>query len=131
MAKVEKRGEAFYRELREEFTRSGKTQREFAEERGIPTGTVSGWFFKLRKLDADRCREKTPRTRPARRARARDSRAQTEGPRFLPVTVVEPVPTPRCGSGYEVVFGKGVLRLPADFDPARVGALLRAVEVVC
>jgi hypothetical protein len=29
------------------------------------------------------------------------------------------------------VFGKGVLRLPADFDPARVGALLRAVEVVC
>ena len=129
MAKIEKRGEAFYRELQQEYTRSGKTQREFAEERGIPTGTVSGWFFKLRKLDAARGRGKTPKT--GARANASGPRASSERASFLPVTVVEPAPALRCGSGYEVVFGKGVLRLPADFDPARVGALLRAVEVVC
>lgn len=136
MAKIEKRekrGEAFYRELQAECARSGKTQREFAEERGIPPGTLSGWFFKLRKLDAARRREGTPKVGSARtrRGQATSSRASADGPSFLPVKVVEPAPAPWCGTGYEVVLGKGVLRLPVDFDPLRVGALLRAVEVVC
>lgn len=134
MAKIEKRerkGEAFYRELRDLCARSGKSQREFAEERGIPPGTLSGWFFKLRRLDAARGRERKPRAGSPRDARATGTGAPAGRPPFLPVKVVEPMPVPRCGSGYELVLGKGVLRLPVDFDPLRVGALLRAVEVVC
>jgi hypothetical protein len=127
--KREKRGAAFYRELMELHARSGKTQREFAEGQGIPPGTLSGWFHRLRKLDAPRGQKGT--------AKARSSRGRTNArlpvgePPFLPVQVVEPVPPPSRGSGYELVLGRGVLRLPADFDPLRVGALLRAVEAVC
>lgn len=126
--KREKRGEAFYRELRDLQARSGKSQREFAEERGIPPGTLSGWFFKLRTLDAARRRERKP---GAGSRGARAAGTAPSGPPFLPVKVVEAVPPPRCGSGYELLLGKGVLRLPVDFDPLRVGALLRAVEAVC
>jgi hypothetical protein len=34
-------------------------------------------------------------------------------------------------SGYELEFGGRLLRLPCDFDPGRVGALVREVEASC
>jgi hypothetical protein len=108
--------ERFYRGVLAEHARSGKTVRAFAAGRGIPAGAISFWRHQLK-------------TRDAERARARASESQ-----FVPVRVVEeiarePVREVRAPrASYEVVLGKGrVLRLPADFDDARVAALVRAV----
>ena len=133
------RGEAFYRRLVAAYRRSGLSQRAFAAERGIPAGTLSHWCHKLKKLDSARGEERPSPSTPAKRRRARKSPpspAAPPQPSFVPVRVVEPrparAPAPApLGLTYELVLGRGVLRLPADFDPIRVGALLRAAEVVC
>lgn len=134
MANNKKRDEAFYRQLLQDYRRSGRSQREFAAERGIPAGTISSWFHKLRKLDAARTgqaragRRSPPTPRPSRRAAS----APVESP-FLPVRVVDVSPPESRSSStyYEVILAKGTMRLPGDFDPVRVGALLRSLEVVC
>ena len=118
MAKSEK----FYRQVLAEQAQSGLSLRAFAVGRGIPAGTLSCWRHKLKQRDA---------------ARASKSKKASK-PRFVQVSVAaarppEPKPEPprvtSPGSvGYEVVLGQGrVLRLPADFDDARVAALVRAV----
>ena len=122
---MEKRSKAetekFYRELIAEQKKSGKTIRAFAAARGIPAGTLSSWRHHLKKRDAERARAE-----------------KASKPAFVPVSVVKtaPVvpkpqekPAPITSRGvYEVVLGRGcVLRLPADFDEARVAALVRAV----
>lgn len=131
--KAKTRDEAFYRRLVADYRRSGKSQRVFAAERGIPAGTLSHWCHKVRKLEAAASAKRRP-GRPSRAERAPlpAEEEQLTQP-FLPVRLVEPAaPAPRSGAGgYELVLGKGVLRLPAEFDPARVAALLRAAEVVC
>ncbi len=135
MAKRKKRDEAFYRQLLKDYKQSGRSQREFAANRGIPPGTISGWFHKLRQLDAARAAQARggPRRSSAQR-RSRSAPTSTppvESP-FLPVRLVDvPAPEPRSSSSYEVILAKGTVRLPADFDPVRVGALLRSLEVVC
>lgn len=114
--------EKFYRELLAERRRSGLSIRAFARARGIPAGTLSSWAHQLRKRDA------------ARRGK------RAAGPTFVPVNVVggsavvtaptstEAARPARAGGGYEVEFGAGrLLRLPSDFDEARVVALVRAV----
>jgi hypothetical protein len=135
MAKIKRRDESFYRKLREAFSRSGKSQREFAQECGVPAGTLSGWFHKLRKLDAARGRRARRPSRSSRRAerpQGADGPPVQQASPFLPVHVVPSAePTARAGAGYELVLARGVLRLPSDFDPARVAALLRAAEVTC
>lgn len=133
MAKRKKRNEAFYRQLLKDYKQSGRSQREFAADRGIPPGTISGWFHKLRQLDAARAAQARsgPKTSPAQRRPRPAPPAPVESP-FLPVRLVDvPAPEPRSCSSYEVILAKGTVRLPADFDPVRVGALLRALEVVC
>ena len=129
MSDRKRRNEAFYRQLAAEFRESGMTQRAFAAERGIPSGTLSSWFFKLRQKDAEApglpgLTKSQPQRIPAGKA--------GRSP-FLPVRVIEPGPSPSHAADqvYELVMGRGVLRLPAEFDPVRVGALLRAAEVVC
>jgi hypothetical protein len=114
------KSEEFYRPLLAEHERSGVSLRAFAEERGIPAGTLSCWRFKLKQRDA---------------ARACKSGGIREA-RFVSVSVV-PVPAAPperrreargVGSAYEVVLREGcVVRVPADFDETRVGVLLRAV----
>jgi transposase-like protein len=122
---MEKRSKAetekFYRELIAEQMKSGQTIRAFAEARGIPAGTLSSWRHHLKKRDADKTRVEEKASKPA----------------FVPVSVVKKAPAPRqqpraapmsSRGVYEVVVGRDrVLRLPADFDEARVAALVRAV----
>lgn len=134
---MEKRSKAeterFYRKLVDEQKRSGLTIRAFAESRGIPAGTLSCWRHQIKKRDEAHERRKKKTSKPA----------------FVPVSVVEtapavlvkavapkpkssPTPATSPASGrsasYEVVLGRDrVLRLPADFDEARVAALVRAV----
>lgn len=126
------RGEAFYRALRDDFLRSGKSQQEFAAERGVPAGTVSAWFFKLRKLDAARASAGDHDTSGAVIAVREPARTAPPREPFVAVRMVEPEPLRLSGgSGYEVVMGRGLLRLPSDFDPARVAVLLRSLGVGC
>ena len=145
MAKNKGRGEAFYRRLVAAYRRSGKSQRAFAAEQGIPAGTLSHWCHKLKKQEAKRAEIGRASGRSRTRRRTSDSTSSgtrascvqsstSRRPAFLPVRVLEPGRPGDRGDragGYEIVFAKGVLRLPVDFDPVRVGALLRAAEVAC
>jgi len=119
---MEKRSKAeterFYRELLAEQDKSGLSVREFADKRGVPTGTLSFWRHELKQRDA---------------ARGRKAKKEPSKPKFVPVSVV-PAPAPklpvakRPRAGYEIVLGQDrVLRLPAEFDEKRVAALVRAV----
>jgi transposase-like protein len=119
--------EKFYRRLVAEQEESGLSIRAFAATHGIPPGTLSSWRHELKERDAARARRGDKATKP----------------RFVRVNVVgagagagpgtpEPAPLAKPAGAraavYEVVLGRDrVLRLPADFDEARVAALVRAV----
>ena len=115
--------EKFYRQLVAEQEESGLSIRAFAATRGIPPGTLSCWRHELRQRDAARARRGDKATKP----------------RFVRVNVVgagavagaaAPLAKPAGARAvvYEVVLGRDrVLRLPAEFDEARVAALVRAV----
>ncbi len=110
--------EKLYRGLLAELEASGLSQREFAEKRGVPAGTLSFWKHELKNRDAA--------------ARVRKSKKKSSKPRFVPVSVVEATkpaePVAKTAEGYEIVLGPDrVLRLPAVFDEGRVAALVRAV----
>lgn len=123
-----------YRRLLAEHARSGKTMKEFADERGVPVHRFWWWKGEIRRRDAARSGAQKGDRRHKASSSPKVARSQ-----FLPVRVVEANPAPqpefepsRTSSGYELAFGGGrVLRLPRDFDPARIGALLRAVEATC
>lgn len=113
MARTTKEGrERRYRRLFAAHARSGLSLRAFAEDRGIPPGTLSYWKHELKRRDATRAPEKE------------------NSVRFLPVKVVPPTMTPPATAvGYEVLLGRDcVLRLPRDFEVARVAALMKAVS---
>jgi hypothetical protein len=129
LKKSKRKTERFYRRLLAEAQRSGQSLRVFAAERGVPAGTLSWWRHELKRRDA---------------AAASTVEEKAEAPQFVPVrvleaeTVVSPAAAQarttraRSSASYEVVLGKGrVLRLPPDFDGARVAALVRAVEASC
>lgn len=126
--------EAQYRRLLAKRARSGKTMKEFAAECGAPEHRLWWWKGEIRRRDATRSSEQ----QGARREEASPS-AEGAGRKFVPVRVVEALAAPEpefqpswSSSGYELVLGgERVLRLPRDFDPVRVGALLRAVEASC
>jgi transposase-like protein len=119
--------EEFYRQVLADQSKSDLSLREFASKRGIPAGTLSFWRHELKRRDAERGKRKSKK-------KAREAK-----PKFLPVSVVtspdppaiEPRPagvSKQAREGYEIVLGPDrVLRLPADFDGARVAALVRAV----
>ena len=110
--------EKFYRELLAELDASGLSQREFAEKRGVPAGTLSCWKHQLKQREAA--------------AKGRKIKKKSSKPKFVPVSVVEAAkpaePVAKTTESYEIVLGPDrVLRLPAGFDEARVAALVRAV----
>jgi len=103
-----------YRRLLAAQAGSGLSLRAFAAEQGIPAGTLSYWKHELKRRDA---------------ARAERQRNQGREPQFLAVKVVPATePAPSAPGAYEVVLGRDfVLRLPRDFEVARVAALVKAV----
>lgn len=113
--------ERFYREILAEQRESGLSVRAFGKARGIPAGTLSFWRHQLRKRDAARRgkRKTKPGFVPVR---------LVDGPAESPAPRAEPAKAKPPSGGYEVDLGGGrVLRLPADFDDARVATLVRAV----
>ena len=131
------KAERTYRRVLAEQERSGLSIRAFATERGHSAGHLSWWRHEIRKRDAARASARLVRAKTARKTKPAST------PAFLPVRVigeearvpiVEAATTAAvCEGGYEVVVASGrrVLRLPRDFDVARVAALVRAVEAAC
>lgn len=110
--------EKLYRGLLAELDASGLSQREFADKRGVPAGTLSFWKHEMKRRDAA--------------AKARKIKKKSSKPKFVPVSVVEAAKPAeaavKAAEGYEIVLGPDrVLRLPAVFDEGRVAALVRAV----
>ena len=112
--------EKFYRDLLAEHAQSGLSQKAFAASKGVPAGTLSCWRHQIKTRDAARAAKKRKKAKP----------------QFVPVSVVsEPAPPVRSApepmtnsAPYEIDFGHGrVLRVPADFDDARVAALVKVV----
>ena len=128
LKKSKRKTERFYRRLLAEAQRSGQSLRVFAAERGVPAGTLSWWRHELKRRDAAVASVVKEKAEGAKMA---------PKPSFVPVSVVDATATARSvvaasamrgGDGYEVELGAGrVLRLPHDFDDARVAALVRAV----
>ena len=100
--------------------RSGLTQAAFCRRRRVNPGTFAWWRRGLRVESG---------AEPASVARrsSRGVTSRTDPLRFMEVEVVGPGP-----ERYEIVLPGGrVLRVPADFDPANVARLIRAVESAC
>lgn len=104
--------EKFYRALVAEQERSELSVRAFAAQRGIAAGTLSSWRHELKQRDA-----------------ARAAKEKKSSPSFVPVSVAAaPEPPKKTAAVYEIVLGGDrVLRVPADFDVARVAELVNAV----
>jgi hypothetical protein len=91
--------EAWVKLIRE-FTESGLTQVDFAEQHRLSMGTFQCWLYKLRR--------------------------ETKSPRFVPVSVVATAPqTPHDRSGVEVATRSGLLlRFASHTDPKYIAAVL-------
>ena len=115
--------------LLNEFRRSGLTQAEFCERRGISIHSFRDWLYRLRP-------GLPPRRSHARHTSSTPSSTQADTPAFLSVhvrprslapvsdhQVVQP-PAP-----LELVLSdRAHLRVPAGFDPATLHQLLDTLE---
>ena len=95
-----------WKRLLRELERSGLSQREFAERRGVSVHTLRYWIYRSRA-------EQQPERRP---------------PPLLPVRVVpSPAPVARGGEVELILPGGCLLRFATGTDPAYVAALIRAL----
>jgi len=118
--------EKFYRQLVAEQEKSGLSIRAFGATRGIPAGTLSCWRHELRQRDAARARRRKRATK-ARFLRVSVVGTGTAADAAVPESATTAT-APLARVVYEVVLGQDrVLRVPAEFDEARVAALVRAV----
>lgn len=117
------KAERHYRGLLLEAEASGKTLKAFSEEKGLPQNRLSWWKHKLRWQGAEVERG-----------------VVDAAPKLLPVRVIEPAAERRAVapvSGRTVYVelvlkgGERLLRVPTDADPAKVAALVRALEASC
>jgi transposase-like protein len=102
--------EARWRELVREQEASGRTVRAFAEARGLSPATLYWWRSALGR------------------------RARSKGPRLVELALVgsERVHERRDSRPFELARQGGrCLRVPSDFDPESLRALLRVLEGRC
>jgi hypothetical protein len=123
MSKIRRGGTergGYWRRWMGKWKRSGLTQAEFCRRHGLKVGSFSWWKHKLS--------EPAGSLRPIpRRSRRREAVEFVE----LTAPVSSTAPS-RCSAGYEVILPRGaVIRLPVDFDSARVGRLIRAAASAC
>ena len=99
-----------------QYDQSGLTQEAFAEQRGIPVGTLRSWIYRLRREQAE------------------------EGARLLPVRVVastaplarQPEAVEVAGATIEIEAGDPVrVRLPAQTPAAFVAELVSLLRARC
>lgn len=91
--------------IAEQFEQSGLTQKQFAQQQGLPLSTVQSWIY---------------------RRRRQTSRSQAQPVRWLPVEV-SPASVADRGE-LEVITARGVrLRVPAGTDVDYVAGLVAAL----
>lgn len=105
---------AYWQRLLGEWERSGLSQAEFCRRRGLKAVNLAWWKRRLRGSPGA--------------SRAGHQRATQSAGRPAFVELALPSQPVRGGWGYELVLASGAcLRLPGDFDPERVVALVRAL----
>lgn len=115
--------EHHYRGLLAEFAASGKTIKAFSEERGIPRNRLSWWRNQLKWKDAALGTGQSSKLVPVR--------VLSAAPSAVPSSPAGPAPAP-ANAMLEVVVKSGrVLRAPVDMDPAKLVALVAALEGTC
>ena len=114
-----------------DFESADLSQREFAQERGLPLSNFRYWIYRLRKESRPLVAEATERS-----GQALDRTAVPEGSRLLPVRVVASAPKARrvaldapAGDGLlELALPSGArVRFPAGTDLAYLRALAAAL----
>ena len=114
-----------------DFESADLSQREFAQERGLPLSNFRYWIYRLRKESRPLVAEAAERS-----GQAPDRTAVPEGSRLLPVRVVASAPKARrvaadapAGDGLlELALPSGArIRFPAGTDLAYLRALAAAL----
>lgn len=123
----------YWRRMLLAWERSGLSQAEFCRRRGLKAVTLAWW---KRQLSED-----LPEGRRVGRERSSASGVQGGRAKFLEVVLPgnaldggspHSLPAVTRACGYEIVLRDGVLiRLPGDFDPDKVSALIGAVASAC
>ena len=107
-----------WREVVEEWERSGRTREAFASSHGLVVGTLSWWIGRIRRLDREAIGAPA-----ARRASA-----------FLPVKIVSSPQAPAIAEPVgrhhvEIALRDGdVVRVPVGIDAAWAGLLVAAMR---
>ncbi len=111
-----------------DFESADLSQREFAQERGVPLSNLRYWIYRLRKESRPLVTEAAERS-----DQGPERGAAAEGSRLLPVRVVRSAaPQARQQDGaaalVELTLPSGAqLRFPAGTDPAYLRALASAL----
>jgi transposase len=105
------------------WARSGLTQREFARQEGVPLSTITWWGHVFRHAG-----EQVEKVHGRRRQRVRTR--QAAAPAFVEVKM--PSAAPAQAAPLEIVVRTGqVIRVPREFDAARLRAVVAALESTC
>jgi hypothetical protein len=144
--------EASWRKVIAEWRSSGQTLKQFAAEKGVKYWTARWWGTQLKKRDAERAQRPMVPDGPQRTGEAPD-------PAFVPVRIVrskqrelarrdrpghervsllggatsqEVESTVLRAGTFEILpFGPVRIRVPPDFDPRALRALLDVLEAPC
>ena len=87
-----------------DFESSDLSQRQFAQDRGVPLSNLRYWLYRLRKESRPLVTEGAEQE-----SAAQEPEAPKEGSRLLPVRVVASAPKARRRSSPEAVAGEGFL----------------------
>ncbi|MGE3376603.1 MAG: hypothetical protein AB7O37_24000 [Vicinamibacteria bacterium] len=121
----------YYSGLIREAEEKGLQLREVEAAHGLKPGRLSRWRYEQN--GRRRKKEAAASAKPAK-PKVASRKAEESSPTFVPVKVVQPAEpaAPSIRQGYEVALANGrTLRVPADFDGARVTALVAALESAC
>lgn len=119
----------YWRQLLAEWAGSGLSQAEFCRRRGLKAVSLAWWKHRLRGMDDAGSGRQGRRAHGTGRAGFVEvalPRGSASVPALRAPSLVPP------SDRYELILPGGVrLRLPDDFDPARVAQLVQAVAAAC
>lgn len=122
--------EAEYRKLLGTQRASGGTLRTFAKRVGIPLGRLQWWKWELARRD---------RLRAGKSSAALECVTPPTEVAFVPVRILPDIERAECpdvrpmarAAAYEVLLRGGrLVRVPGEFEPASLTALVAALEAV-
>ena len=118
MAEAEKRrskGPEYWRQVIDEWLKSGKNQKAFCESREISLTTFRWWRHKLLHIDGSSNRKKP-------------NRPKTSSPQFIPIGIKPDRPTLSTSSLELYLPGDRRLRIPPGFDAMTLKQVLEVLD---